>query len=129
MMLFRITVSFKCDPFGARRRPFPHNDWEALDSILQEQRLKHRRVLVIVEGVYSMDGDFPDLPKFIEVTKRHHCWLMVDEAHSIGTMGPKWARNRRALWCQSKGCRYLDGNTQQIVRFLRRIHRRQTRVG
>ncbi len=73
---------------GARRRPFPHNDWAALDEVLQEQRRKHRRVLVIVEGVYSMDGDFPDLPKFIEVTKRHQCWLMVDEAHSIGTMGP-----------------------------------------
>ncbi len=73
---------------GARRRPFPHNDWEALDEALTEQRSKHRRVLVIVEGVYSMDGDFPNLPKFIEVTKRHQCWLMVDEAHSIGTMGP-----------------------------------------
>jgi 7-keto-8-aminopelargonate synthetase-like enzyme len=42
---------------------------------------------VIVEGVYSMDGDFPVLPKFIEVCKKHQCWLMVDEAHSIGTMG------------------------------------------
>ncbi len=73
---------------GARRRPFPHNDWQALDAILREHRTKHRRVLVIVEGVYSMDGDFPDLPRFIEVTKRHHAWLMVDEAHSIGTMGP-----------------------------------------
>jgi 7-keto-8-aminopelargonate synthetase-like enzyme len=34
-----------------------------------------------------MDGDFPNLPKFIEVCKKHKCWLMVDEAHSIGTMG------------------------------------------
>jgi 8-amino-7-oxononanoate synthase/acyl carrier protein len=73
---------------GARRRPFAHNDWESLDQALTEQRKKHRRVLVIVEGVYSMDGDYPDLPKFIEVVKRHQCWLMVDEAHSIGTMGP-----------------------------------------
>jgi 8-amino-7-oxononanoate synthase len=72
---------------GSRRRPFPHNDYAALDAALSEQRNRYRRVLVIVEGVYSMDGDFPDLPKFIEVCKRHHCWLMVDEAHSIGTMG------------------------------------------
>ncbi len=73
---------------GARRRPFAHNDWQALDQALTEQRGKHRRVLVIVEGVYSMDGDYPELPKFIEVVKKHQCWLMVDEAHSIGTMGP-----------------------------------------
>jgi 7-keto-8-aminopelargonate synthetase-like enzyme len=44
-------------------------------------------VLVIVEGVYSMDGDYPELPRFIEVVKKHKAWLMVDEAHSIGTMG------------------------------------------
>ena len=72
---------------GSRRRPFPHNDYEALDAALAEQRKRYRRVLVIVEGVYSMDGDFPNLPKFIEVCKKHQCWLMVDEAHSIGTMG------------------------------------------
>ncbi len=72
---------------GSRRRAFPHNSYEALDEALREHRKRYRRTLVIVEGVYSMDGDFPDLPKFIEVCKRHQCWLMVDEAHSIGTMG------------------------------------------
>jgi 7-keto-8-aminopelargonate synthetase-like enzyme len=36
-----------------------------------------------------MDGDIPDLPKFIEVKQRHHCWLMIDEAHSIGVLGAK----------------------------------------
>ncbi len=72
---------------GARRRPFPHNDWQALDAILSEVRTRYRRVLVIIEGVYSMDGDYPELPEFIRVKDRHRCWLMVDEAHSIGTMG------------------------------------------
>lgn len=72
---------------GARRRPFDHNDWQHLDSILHELRGEYRRVLVIIEGVYSMDGDFPDLPRFIEVKQRHKTYLMVDEAHSIGTMG------------------------------------------
>jgi 7-keto-8-aminopelargonate synthetase-like enzyme len=72
---------------GSRRRAFPHNDFAALDEALTELRTRYRRVLVIVEGVYSMDGDFPNLPKFIEVCKKHKCWLMVDEAHSIGTMG------------------------------------------
>jgi 8-amino-7-oxononanoate synthase len=73
---------------GARRRPFPHNDWRALDELLHQLRHAYARVLVVVEGVYSMDGDFPDLPRFLEVKERHQVFLMVDEAHSIGTMGP-----------------------------------------
>lgn len=72
---------------GARRRPFPHNNFEAADRILSEFRHEYRRVLIVIEGVYSMDGDYPDLPKFIELKKRHHALLMIDEAHSIGTLG------------------------------------------
>lgn len=72
---------------GARRRPFPHNDYEALDRTLSEIRSKYRRVLIIVEGVYSMDGDFSNVPEFIAVKKRHRAMLMIDEAHSFGTMG------------------------------------------
>ena len=71
----------------AQRRAFPHNDWQALDQILAQVRRNYKRVLVVVEGVYSMDGDYPDLPKLVEVKKRHKALLMVDEAHSIGTMG------------------------------------------
>lgn len=72
---------------GARRRPFPHNDFAALDELLGQVRGQYRRVLVIVEGTYSMDGDYPELPEFIRVKKKHRCLLMVDEAHSIGTLG------------------------------------------
>jgi 7-keto-8-aminopelargonate synthetase-like enzyme len=73
---------------GARRRPFPHNDYTALDQLLTDIRREYRRVLIVVEGVYSMDGDFPDLPRFVDVKQRHKALLMVDEAHSMGTMGP-----------------------------------------
>jgi 8-amino-7-oxononanoate synthase len=72
---------------GARRMPFAHNDWRALDALLAECRLKYERVLIVLEGVYSMDGDFPDLPRFIEVKRRHRAFLMVDEAHSLGVLG------------------------------------------
>lgn len=72
---------------GARRRPFPHNNFEAADRILSEFRHEYRRVLIVIEGVYSMDGDYPDLPKFIDLKERHHALLMIDEAHSIGTLG------------------------------------------
>jgi 8-amino-7-oxononanoate synthase/acyl carrier protein len=72
---------------GARRRPFPHNDWRAVDELLAEIRRDYRRVLIVIEGVYSMDGDFPELPPFIEVKKKHRALLMIDEAHSLGALG------------------------------------------
>ncbi|AZM64612.1 8-amino-7-oxononanoate synthase [Streptomyces sp. WAC 01420] len=72
---------------GARRRPFPHNDWEALDRILSTARGGHRRALVVLEGAYSQDGDIPELPRFIEVKRRHQALLMIDEAHSLGVLG------------------------------------------
>ncbi len=72
---------------GARRRAFPHNDSSAADRLLQQCRHEYRRVLLVIEGVYSMDGDIPDLPQFIEVKKRHQALLMIDEAHSVGTIG------------------------------------------
>lgn len=72
----------------AQRRPFPHNDFEFLGRLLRDVRDKYRRVLVAIEGVYSMDGDYPDLPRFIKVKQRHRAMLYVDEAHSVGVMGP-----------------------------------------
>jgi len=72
---------------GADRRSFLHNDWELLNEILNRVRRNYRRVLVVIEGVYSMEGDYPDVPRFVEVKNRHVAWLMIDEAHSIGTMG------------------------------------------
>lgn len=72
---------------GAKRLSFPHNDWAALDAILAQQRRQFERVLVVVEGIYSMDGDYPDLPRFVEIRNKHRVFLMVDEAHSLGVMG------------------------------------------
>ncbi|SDN20703.1 8-amino-7-oxononanoate synthase [Streptomyces sp. cf386] len=76
-----------CRLSGATRRPFPHNDAGALDTLLTQVRHQYRRVLVVVEGVYSMDGDIAALPDLIEVKRRHGALLMVDEAHSIGVLG------------------------------------------
>ncbi len=72
---------------GATIIAFPHNDWEALDRLLRDRRHRYKRVLIAIEGVYSTDGDIPDLPKFIEIKKHYKTFLMVDEAHSIGTIG------------------------------------------
>ena len=72
---------------GARRMPFAHNDWEALDRLLAQCRLQYERVLIVLEGLYSMDGDIPDLPHFVQIKRRHRAFLMVDEAHSLGVLG------------------------------------------
>jgi 8-amino-7-oxononanoate synthase len=72
---------------GAKRLSFAHNDWQALDALLTRERRRFERVLIVIEGIYSMDGDFPELPRFIEVKRRHRAFLMVDEAHSFGVMG------------------------------------------
>ncbi|NTF41628.1 aminotransferase class I/II-fold pyridoxal phosphate-dependent enzyme [Rhizobium rhizogenes] len=72
---------------GAVRRLFKHNDVENLDSILKTLSSDFRRILVIVEGIYSMDGDVADLPALLELKARHGFWLMVDEAHALGILG------------------------------------------
>ncbi len=76
-----------CRLSGATIRPFPHNDWQALDNLLIENRRNYQKVLIALEGVYSADGDIAPLPDFVEIKKRHNALMMVDEAHSIGTIG------------------------------------------
>lgn len=72
---------------GATRRSFAHNDTAQLDQILADIRGQFERVLIVIEGHYSMDGDIPDLPAFIDIKRRHQAFLMVDEAHSLGVLG------------------------------------------
>jgi 8-amino-7-oxononanoate synthase len=72
---------------GAHRRSFPHNDWQWVDALLGQLRGQFERVLIVVEGLYSMDGDSPDLPRFVELKQRHKAFLMVDDAHALGVLG------------------------------------------
>lgn len=72
---------------GAARRPYAHEDLDALEKILAQTRGHYRRALICAEGIYSMDGDFCDLPRLIELKKRYRCLLLIDEAHSAGVLG------------------------------------------
>src|SRR5690348_4304372 len=74
---------------GARRAPFRHLDHEAADKVLAETRSRHGHALLVIEGHYSMDGDVPDLAAFVAVARRHGAWLMIDEAHALGVLGPR----------------------------------------
>ncbi|KOU62658.1 type I polyketide synthase [Streptomyces sp. IGB124] len=122
-----------CRLSGATRRPFPHNDAAALDALLHQVRHQYRRVLVVIEGVYSMDGDIADLPALVEVKRRHGALLMVDEAHSLGTTGASGAGvgehfgiDRRAvdLWSGTlskalAGCGGYVAANRPVVEYLR----------
>lgn len=72
---------------GAARMTFPHNDWQAVADLLAKVRGQYEHVLIVIEGLYSMDGDHPDLARFVQVKTDHDAWLMVDEAHSLGVLG------------------------------------------
>lgn len=72
---------------GATRLPFAHQDWNKLDELLTKHRHKHRQALIVLEGLYSMDGDIADVKTAIEIKRRHNAILMVDEAHSFGVLG------------------------------------------
>lgn len=76
---------------GAERRACPHNDLNAIDALLSQHRYRYERVLIVVEGLYSMDGDCPDLAALVEIKRRHGAWLMVDDAHGLGVLGQRGA--------------------------------------
>jgi 8-amino-7-oxononanoate synthase len=72
---------------GAKRQPFAHNNWQELENLLARSRHHFEKTLICVEGLYSMDGDIPPLDRIVEVAKKHKALLMVDEAHSLGSVG------------------------------------------
>ncbi|MET0752563.1 MAG: aminotransferase class I/II-fold pyridoxal phosphate-dependent enzyme, partial [Pyrinomonadaceae bacterium] len=71
----------------ASARPFKHNDYRDLELLLSKLRGRFEKILIFVEGLYSMDGDTPELREFIRIKKKYKAWLMVDECLSIGVLG------------------------------------------
>jgi len=71
----------------ATSRLFPHNDYKAARAILSSLRSKFEKVLLVIEGVYSMDGDIAPVPEFVKLKKEFGLFLMVDEAHSSCVIG------------------------------------------
>jgi glycine C-acetyltransferase len=71
----------------ARLRVFPHADLTALEDALRGAAAEGRRVLLAVDGVYSMDGDVAPLAQMVKLAKRHGAMVLVDDAHGTGALG------------------------------------------
>ena len=78
---------------GATVKVFKHNDAQDLDRILRQSiimsrdRSRWKKIFILVEGIYSMDGTICNLPEFIRIKKKYKAYLYLDEAHSVGAMG------------------------------------------
>jgi 8-amino-7-oxononanoate synthase len=75
----------------SRLRPFRHNRLDKLEQMLERAAGDGGGVLVVVDSVYSMEGDVADLPAIVELSRRHGARLMVDEAHGVGVLGARGA--------------------------------------
>jgi glycine C-acetyltransferase len=75
-----------CLMSGAKFIRFLHNDMESLEQRLRQVPSGSSK-LVVVDSVFSMDGDIIDFPRLVELCKKYDAWLMVDEAHSVGVLG------------------------------------------
>jgi glycine C-acetyltransferase len=70
----------------APRKVYPHKDLNALEKLLQESR-GARSILIVTDGVFSMDGDIAPLPGIVDLAERYNAAVMVDDAHSSGVLG------------------------------------------
>jgi len=92
---------------GAKICPFKHNDVRNLEKVIvdkicygqPETRRPWKKILIVIEGIYSMEGETSPLKQIIALKKKYNCYLYLDEAHSIGALG----KNGRGL-CDLTGC-------------------------
>ncbi|KAH9911583.1 serine palmitoyltransferase 2 [Fomitopsis serialis] len=109
---------------GANVRTFKHNNMKSLENLLREvisqgQPKTHRpwkKILVIVEGLFSMEGTLANLPVIMELKKKYKFYLFVDEAHSIGALGP----HGRGSFGAAGG--YIAGSKALVDRLRLRAH-------
>ncbi|MDI6707835.1 MAG: glycine C-acetyltransferase [Candidatus Thermoplasmatota archaeon] len=71
----------------AERMVYPHKDMAGLEKCLKESQDKHRRILVISDGVFSMDGDIAPLPEIVKLAEKYHAISYIDDAHGDGVLG------------------------------------------
>ena len=86
----------------ARIRPYRHNRLDKLETMLQRAEGDGGGVLVVVDGVFSMEGDLAPLPDITALCREHGARLMVDEAHGVGVLGARGAGTCEAMDCEDE---------------------------
>jgi len=76
-----------CRLSGAKIVRYGHADPSSLEAVIREQNDNYRRGLIVTDGVFSMDGDYPPLDKIVEIAENYDLMLMVDDAHGEGVLG------------------------------------------
>ena len=71
----------------ADKAVFKHSDMQDLEAVLKEKRDSYKNVLIITDGVFSMDGDIANLPGIVELAEKYNCLTYVDDAHASGVLG------------------------------------------
>lgn len=66
---------------------YKHSDMDSLEQVLKESRDKYRNILIITDGVFSMDGDIAKLPEIVELAEKYEAMTYVDDAHGSGVLG------------------------------------------
>ncbi len=80
-----------CAAAGIRQIRFSHNDLDDLDRLIEAKGRAAPARIILTESVFSMDGDVVDLPRLVELARRHDAFLFLDEAHATGVLGPNGA--------------------------------------
>ena len=107
----------------AKLRPFRHNRLDRLEHALERATGDGGGILVVVDGVFSMEGDVAPLPEIAELCSRYGARLMVDEAHALGVLGARGAGTSELFGVEDRG-RPADGDVLQVAGVLRRGDRR-----
>lgn len=71
----------------ADRAIYKHSDMDSLEKVLKENRDKYKNILIITDGVFSMDGDIAKLPEIVELAEKYEAMTYVDDAHGSGVLG------------------------------------------
>ncbi|CAI4231581.1 unnamed protein product [Auanema sp. JU1783] len=115
--LNHASIVLGCRISGATIKTFKHNDAEDCERVLRENvssvspktKKPYNKVLIVIEGIYSMEGTIVNLPGFIEVKKKYGAYLFLDEAHSIGAVGPSGKGVTEYWGCDSRDIDIMMG--------------------
>jgi len=86
----------------AKSYKFPHNDFEALENLIQKFKSENNALYIATESVFSMDGDCPNLEELTTLCEKYTCFLVIDEAHALGVFGNTGQGLIQSLGLQNK---------------------------